>query len=170
MMNKVKNILNITVLKIIDYFVKNLRGYSSSLHLKKIVNKGENIKFNPGFTVFHGYKNIFLGSNINLADTLINAGDRKGKIVIEDYVFFGHSVQLLARSHDYKEVNSKRQNIAPEKPIIIKNGAWIASGAIIIGGVTIGKHSVVGAGSVVTKDVPDKTIVAGNPAKFKRSI
>ena len=53
---------------------------------------------------------------------------------------------------------------------MIEKGVWIAAGAIIIGGVTVGAHSVVAAGSVVTKDVPANTLVGGNPARVIRSI
>jgi acetyltransferase-like isoleucine patch superfamily enzyme len=53
---------------------------------------------------------------------------------------------------------------------VIEQNVWIAAGATIIGGVTVGENSVVAAGSVVTKDVPPNTLVAGNPAKIIRSI
>lgn len=141
--------------------------YKKSLEdLEKIIYKGKNIYIEPGFRVFHGHHNIYLGSNIFLVDALINAGDTVGKVVIEDYVFFGHGVKILARGHNYKVFNKERQHEIIEKSIYIKEGAWIGSGAIILGGVTIGKHSVVGAGSVVTNDVGDYEIFAGNPARF----
>jgi acetyltransferase-like isoleucine patch superfamily enzyme len=56
------------------------------------------------------------------------------------------------------------------KPIVIEKSVWIAAGATIIGGVTVGENSVVAAGSVVTKDVPPNTLVGGNPARVIRSI
>jgi acetyltransferase-like isoleucine patch superfamily enzyme len=56
------------------------------------------------------------------------------------------------------------------KPIAIEKSVWIATGATIIGGVTVGENSVVAAGSVVTKDVPPNTLVGGNPARVIRSI
>jgi len=133
---------------------------------QQIVHKGSNVKYEKNFTIFSGHKNIFLGKDIHLVDALINAGDGKGKVTIEDYVFFGHGVKILARGHNYNVFDMQRQRDITEKPIHIKQGAWIASGAIILGGVTIGKHAVVAAGSVVTKDVPDYAVVGGNPAKF----
>lgn len=139
-------------------------------HLKKIQNRGEYVDCEEGFSVFNGYHNIYLGSYIYLVDTLINAGDNAGKVVIDDYVFFGHGVKLLARGHDYNEFNKKRQESILEKPIHIKEGAWVSSGSIILGGVTVGEHSVVAAGSVVTKDVPPYAIVGGNPSKLIRYI
>ena len=137
---------------------------------EKIVHRGENIHFEKYFSIFNGHENIFLGSNIFLVDTLINAGDEEGSVRIDDYVFFGHGVKILARGHDYHVSNKDRQEKIIEKPIHIKEGAWVSSGAIILGGVIIGKNAVVGAGSVVTKDVPDKGIVVGNPAKLIKYI
>jgi acetyltransferase-like isoleucine patch superfamily enzyme len=138
--------------------------------IQKIKNKGYPIYYEEGFKVFNGHQNIYLGNNIYLVDTLLNAGDNKGKIVIEDDVFFGHGVKVLARGHDYKLYGKDRQISITEKPIHIKRGAWIGSGAIILGGVSIGEHSVIGAGSIVTKDVPPKGIVVGNPAKLIKYI
>lgn len=77
---------------------------------------------------------------------------------------------ILARGHDYRKFKQERIASITEKPILIKKGAWIGSGSIILGGVTIGEDAAVAAGSVVTKDVPDRTIVAGNPAKMLKEI
>jgi acetyltransferase-like isoleucine patch superfamily enzyme len=125
---------------------------------------GKNSTFSPGFKIVHGYNTVKIGNHCNLVNTLINSGS-KAKLIIKDYVFFGHGVQILVRGHDFNKKNRLRQITITEKPITIESGAWIASGAIILGGVTIGKHAVVAAGSVVTKNVPAKTIVAGNPAR-----
>lgn len=138
--------------------------------IEKIKNKGKDIYYEDGFSVFYGHNNIFLGSNIYLVDSLINAGDSIGKVTIEDNVFFGHGVKILARGHDYKKFDRQRQASVTEKPIHIKQGAWIASGATVLGGVTIGKHAVIGANSVVTKSVPDYAIVAGNPSTLIKYI
>lgn len=138
--------------------------------IEQITHKGTDVYYEEGFSVFNGHHNIFLGSNIYLVDTLINAGDNEGRVTIEDFVFFGHGVKLLARGHLYKEKNQNRQRMVTEKPIHIQEGAWIASGSIILAGVTIGKNAVIGAGSIVTKDVPSNAIVAGNPARVIKYI
>ncbi|WP_197716628.1 DapH/DapD/GlmU-related protein [Methylocaldum marinum] len=65
---------------------------------------------------------------------------------------------------------SKRRAFVVAKPIVIERNVWIAAGATVIGGVTIGENSVVAAGSVVTKDVPPNTLVGGNPARVIPSI
>ena len=56
---------------------------------EKITNKGINIHYENAFSVFNGHENIFLGSNIYLVDTLINAGNTEGKVIIDDFVFLG---------------------------------------------------------------------------------
>jgi len=138
--------------------------------LEKITHKGEAIEVESGFRVFFGHENIYLGSHIFLVDALINAGDKEGSVTIEDYVFFGHGVKILARGHNYSLFDEARQHSVTEKPIAIERGAWIGSGAIVLGGVRIGKNAVVGAGSVVTKDVPENTVAVGNPARVIKTI
>ena len=97
--------------------------------------------------------------------------DCLGQVTIEDNVFFGHRVMVLTGSHDYTKFGLGRQMSAPPgKPVTIKTGAWVASGAIIYPGITIGEHSVVAAGAVVTKNVPSYTVVGGNPAKVIKRI
>jgi acetyltransferase-like isoleucine patch superfamily enzyme len=95
-----------------------------------------------------------------------------GNIIISQYVFFGHEVFLLTGSHDYTKFNSERINAIPETgyDIIIDEGVWVGSRTTIIGPCHIGKHAVIGAGSVVTKNVDEYTVVAGNPAKFIKGI
>ncbi|KRL97338.1 hypothetical protein FD28_GL001768 [Levilactobacillus hammesii DSM 16381] len=83
-----------------------------------------------------------------------------GGITIEDNVQIGPNVTLLTANHDIKQMN-----ILNTKPIHIKQGAWIGARAIILPGITIGEHAIVGAGSVVTKSVANFDVVAGNPAK-----
>lgn len=56
------------------------------------------------------------------------------------------------------------------KPVLIQKGAWIGAGATILPGISIGKHAIVGAAAVVTKDVPDYAIVVGNPAKVVKTL
>ncbi len=87
----------------------------------------------------------------------------RGGITIEDDVQIAANVQLLSNNHDPYD-----RQIIICKPIRIKKGAWIGAGASIMAGVTIGKYAIVGAASVVTHDVEDYEVVAGNPAKVIR--
>lgn len=144
--------------------------YSPAQHLRKVKVKGKNVRCEKGFRIYNGHSQIELGDDVYLSDSLLNAGDNLGKIIIEDAVFFGHHVQVFARGHDYRKYGVERQLSVTEKPVHIKYGAWVGSGAIILPGVTIGENSVIGAGSVVTKNVPAYAIYAGNPARLIKRI
>ena len=90
-----------------------------------------------------------------------------GGITIEDEVLIGPKVNLITENHP---IDPKDRRALITKPILIKRKAWIGAGVTILPGVTIGENAVVAAGAVVTKDVPDNTIVAGVPAKIIKSI
>ncbi len=90
-----------------------------------------------------------------------------GGITIEDNVLIAPKVSLLSEGHPIEPKN--RHALVP-KPIYIKKNAWIGAGATILQGVIIGENSIVAAGSVVSKDVPDNTIVGGISAKILKSI
>lgn len=90
-----------------------------------------------------------------------------GGITLEDHVLLGPRVNLVTESHPLDPA-TRRGMLC--KPILIKRNAWIGAGATILPGVIIGENSVVAAGAVVNKDVPDNTIVGGVPAKFIKNI
>lgn len=79
----------------------------------------------------------------------------------------GHNITIATLNHDINP--AKRANINPS-PVVIGNNVWIASGSIILPGISIGNGAIVGAGSIVTKNVPENTIVAGNPARIIKNI
>lgn len=92
-------------------------------------------------------------------------------VQIEDEVFIGHGVTFI--NDRYPRATTAEGTLQTEAdwqcvPTLVKQGASIGSGATILCGVTIGQRAVVGAGSVVTKDVPDDAVVAGNPARILR--
>ncbi len=94
-------------------------------------------------------------------------------VTIEDCVFIGHGVTFINDS--YPRAANPDGTLQIEKDwkveyTLVKKGASIGSGSTILANVTIGENAIVGAGSVVTKDVPANTIVAGNPAKVLRSV
>ena len=109
--------------------------------------------------------------NVALANTLFNT--RSGTITIGDGVVFGHNVMILTGRHNYEAKDVKKLDEEVQEggyDIIIGDGTWITSGSIIVGQVTIGEFCVIAAGSVVTKDVPDYSFVAGVPAKVIKNI
>ena len=87
-------------------------------------------------------------------------------ITIEDYVSIGMHSMIFAHSNPTNSYLIKEKIYPREiKPVIIKKGAWIPPGCIILAGVTIGEHSIIGAGSLVNKDIPPKSLALGFPAK-----
>jgi acetyltransferase-like isoleucine patch superfamily enzyme len=104
-------------------------------------------------------KNVFINFDCVFLDL--------GGITIEDNVLIAPKVSLLSEGHSLEPEN--RHALLP-KAIHIKRNAWIGAGATILQGVTIGENSVVAAGSVVSKDVPDNVIVGGIPAKIIKEI
>lgn len=119
--------------------------------------------FPPFHTAFGKFTKVGKGVFINFGCTFLD----RGGITIEDDVFIAPSVQILTENHP--EQPSERRNVYA-KPVVIRRGAWIGAGAIVLPGVTVGEHSIVAAGAIVTKDVPDNMIVAGNPARIIRKI
>ncbi|GEO03714.1 nodulation protein L [Adhaeribacter aerolatus] len=118
----------------------------------------------PPFQINYG-KNTKIGKNvfINFDCTFLDLGG----ITIEDNVMLAPKVSLLSEGHPVSP--NERQTLTAGK-IHIKKNAWIGANATILPGVTIGENSVVAAGAVVSKDVPDNTIVGGVPAKFIKTI
>ena len=104
--------------------------------------------------------NVFVNQNCTFYDL--------GGLDIADDVMIGPNVSLITTGHPLDPTQRRAATIG--KPIVIERNVWIATGATIIGGVTVGENSVVAAGSVVTRDVPPNTLVGGNPARVIRSI
>ena len=104
-------------------------------------------------------KNVFINFDCVFLDL--------GGITIEDNVLIAPKVSLLTEGHPI--AIEDRHSLIP-KPIHIKKNAWIGANATILQGVTIGENAIVASGSVVSKDVPDNTIVGGIPAKILKTI
>jgi len=91
------------------------------------------------------------------------------RVVIGDHVFTGPNVYVTDANHGYEDIDTPiGRQFAASKPVSIGDGSWLGHGAVVLPGVTIGAHVVVGAGSVVTTDLPDRCVAVGNPARVIR--
>jgi acetyltransferase-like isoleucine patch superfamily enzyme len=116
--------------------------------------------YTTGGTEIRIGRNVFVNQNCTFYDL--------GGLDIGDDVLIGPNVSIITSGHPLEP--SLRRSVTTGKPIVIERNVWIAAGATIIGGVTVGENSVVAAGSVVTRDVPPNTLVGGNPAKLIRML
>lgn len=119
---------------------------------------------------------ISIGKNVIVRpNTMIFADPRKGSdgsVIIEDDVMLGSGIHIYTGNHrfDLSNVNLINQGHSPAESVTLKEGCWLGANVIILPGVTVGKNSVIGAGSVVTKNVPDRVVAAGNPAKVLKTL
>ena len=142
---------------------KNVRVYSfTNLYGCEI---GDDVKIGTFVEIQKGAK---IGNRCKISShTFICEG-----VILEDEVFVGHHVVFTNdRYPRATDENGELQTDADWEciPTLVKRGASIGSGAVLLCGITVGENAIIGAGSVVTKDVPPNAIVAGNPARIIRS-
>lgn len=155
----------------------------------KFQNIAESVKLGNGVKIFE-YVNLYgceIGDNSKIgAFVEVQKGARIGRnckisshtficegVTIEDNVFIGHNVTFINDIYPRATTNDGQLQTEADWtciPTLIKKGASIGSSVTLLAGITIGENAIVGAGSVVTKDVPSNTIVAGNPARELRKI
>lgn len=134
--------------------------------LEQLFGKGgDSVWLHPPFYCDYGTnielgERVFFNFNCVVLDTC--------KVTIGDYCQFGSGVQLLTPLHPLDAALRRKEEYG--KPIAIGNDVWIGAGALVLPGVTIGARSVIGAGSVVTRDVPEGVLAVGNPCRVVRSI
>lgn len=113
-------------------------------------------------TINNGVGDVIIGhhSLIGMGNTII------GPITIGNNVIFAQNIVASALNHEYRDINIPilEQKIL-KAAIVVEDDCWIAANAVITSGVTIGKHSVIAAGAVVTKNIPPYSVAVGNPAK-----
>jgi acetyltransferase-like isoleucine patch superfamily enzyme len=159
-----------------DITIKKLSAYNKLNPLDRDVRKnairgllgktGDNCVVEQPLFCTYGYNttvgdNFFLNVNCKLMDS--------GKITIGNNVFIAPNVCIITEEHAM-DVKQRLAGLEYTHPVTIGDNVWICTGAIILPGVTIGENSVIGAGSVVTKDIPPNSLAVGNPCKVIRDL
>ena len=126
---------------------------------------GESVWMQPPFFCDYG-SNIRLGERVffNFNCVVLDVCE----VRIGDFTLFGPAVQIYTATHPMNAELRRNQEFA--KPIEIGSDVWVGGGAIICPGVRIGSQSIIGAGSVVTRDIPERAFAAGNPCRFVREV
>jgi acetyltransferase-like isoleucine patch superfamily enzyme len=141
---------------------------------KKFMFFADSADFRPGAYAI-GCSQISIGSRVVIRPGTMLHGETKTlahSISIEDDVLIGCGVHIYVENHLFNDIGLSiiDQGHAQAQKVILKKGCWIGANVIILPGVTIGENSVIGAGSIVTKSIPDYTVAVGNPARVIRSI
>lgn len=134
--------------------------------VKELLGKSENTWINPPFYCDYGFnieagKNLFINYNCTILDV--------AKVKIGDNVLIAPNVSIYTAGHPI-HADTRKTGYEYGFSVTIKDNVWIGGNSVILPNVTVGSNSVIAAGSVVTKDVPEWTVVAGNPAKVIRKI
>ena len=125
-------------------------------------NLGEESTIEDFSAINNGVGDVLIGdrTRIGLSNTII------GPVKVGNDVRLAQNVVLSGLNHNYAEIDSPiHEQGVSTKPIEIEDESWIGANVVIVPGVTVGKHSIVAAGSVVTKDIPAYSVAAGNPAR-----
>jgi maltose O-acetyltransferase len=127
---------------------------------------GQNSVIEVSFYCTYG-QNIHIGDHVylNVLCTILDCNE----VRIGNHVMIGTAVQIYTAAHAL-QAEARNQGWEAAKSIVIGDNVWIGGGAILLPGVRIGKNGVVGAGAVVTWNVPENTVVAGNPARVIREV
>lgn len=139
---------------------KKFRAFCGKLIIQ---SSGENVNIEKG-AVFS--RKLSLGNNSGVGINCVIHGE----CIIGNDVMMGPECTIYTRNHCFEKTSipMSRQGFSEDKPVRIGDDVWIGGQVIILPGVNIGSHSIIGAGSVVTKDIPEWSIVAGNPAIIKK--
>ena len=128
---------------------------------------GEGCYIEPPFHSNWGGKHVHFGKNVYANFNLTLVDDTH--IYVGDYTMFGPNVTVATAGHPILP-ELREQAYQYNMPVHIGRNCWIGAGAVIVPGVTIGDHTVIGAGSVVTKDIPSGVVAVGNPCRVLREI
>ncbi|WP_196210803.1 DapH/DapD/GlmU-related protein [Citrobacter sp. Res13-Sevr-PEB04-36] len=143
---------------------------------RKFKKFGDNSFFRP-FAYAVETRKISIGNNVVIRPGTMLYASPHGEendvhIIIEDDVLIGSSVHIYVSNHIFSDtlLPISKQGHSDVKSVILKKGCWVGANVTILPGVVVGENSVVGANSIVTKNIPPFTVVAGNPARFIKKV
>lgn len=135
--------------------------------LKTLLGKtGENFLIEPSFYCDYGY-NIEIGENFYSNHNLVILDP--GKVKFGDNVFIGPNCGFYTANHPLDPA-MRNKGLEDAKPIVVGDNVWFGGNVVVLSGVKIGNNCTIGAGSVVTKDIPDNSLAVGSPCKVIRKI
>lgn len=161
-------------------YVQNLKWKNKLLFL------GKNTRIGKNLNIF-GAKYVYIGNNVIIKENVsfhVTGGELKiedgvslgkgcdigcdNKIIIKKNVLFGPYVHISDRDHGYQDINLPiiSQGSYSKGPVIINEGCWFGFRSQVMSNVTIGRNCIIGAGCIVTKDIPDYSVVIGNPCRI----
>ena len=147
--------------------LKNSDTEGRAALIRKIVGKTkETVCIEPNFWCDYGY-NIEVGENFYANHNLVILDC--ARVIFGDYVFIGPNCSFYTASHPL-DVQQRNQGLESAHLITVGNNVWFGGNVVVLPGVSIGNNSVIGAGSVVTKDIPDNVVAVGNPCRVIKTI
>ena len=157
---KAKKILH--KLNVTEYL---MNGNAKNILRQLLPNSDKRLYIEPPFHCDYGYnihsgENVYFNVNCVVLDTM--------KVEIGNNVFFGPGVHIYTATHPLNAL--ERRTVEFSKPVFIGDDCWIGGNTVICPGVKIGNGCTIGAGSVVTKDIPDHSLAVGNPARVIREL
>lgn len=150
-----------------DSFLYRLRLWRLNRKARKYFDSfGKGSEFRPGAYATY-IENICIGDNVVVRPGCRLFADSHTFIIISDKVLLGHGVHLYTNNHSFQrdDISIIDQGYDTRENVILESGCWVGANSVILPGVRVGVNSVVGAGSIVTRDVPDGEIWAGNPCR-----
>jgi|WetSurMetagenome_2_1015567.scaffolds.fasta_scaffold74387_2 maltose O-acetyltransferase len=145
-----------------SFFSRQIRAFV----LKKLLGQvGQNVNVEPK-VIFYNMSESEIGDNSG-----IGMCSYIGTVRIGRNVMIGEELAVISTNHEFSDVETpmREQGFTGDRPVTIEDNVWIGTRVILLPGVRIGTGSIVGAGSVVTKDIPPYSVVVGNPACVVRS-
>lgn len=149
-----------------NFLVQSANEYNQAILSSLLAGIGKDVSIEPNFLCEFGF-NLSIGNNVYINHDMVVLDCNE--VTIGNDVYVGPRVGLYCANHA-EDPLQRAAHIVYSKPIHIGDKVWLGTGVHVLQGVSIGENSIIGAGSVVTKDIPANVIAAGNPCKVVRPI